>query len=74
VEEDVNTRLKREWTGRRVTVESTAPRLARFRGRTGEVKTVNQNGRALVQFSGTEDTGWYDIDLADLRLVTESTL
>jgi hypothetical protein len=67
--------LQAEWTDKPVTVVSTvAPlgtRLARFVGKPGVVKTVNQNGRALVQFEGTEDIGWYDIDPSDLRLRNE---
>ena len=74
MDDEARQRLREEWTGRRVTIASTSPRLARFAGKTGVVKTINQNGRALVQFAGTEDIGWYDIDPVELRLITESTL
>ncbi len=67
--------LQADWTDKPVTVVSTvsshSARLARFVGKPGVVKTINQNGRALVQFEGTEDIGWYDIDPADLRLRNE---
>ena len=62
-------RLKREWTGRRVTVAAESPTLRRFAGHHGTVVTLNMNGRALVRFDGTADIGWYDIPLPDLRPV-----
>ena len=62
-------RLKREWTGRRVTVVSDSPYLQRFREQLGTVVTLNMNGRALVRFDGLADIGWYDIALADLQRV-----
>ncbi len=74
MDDEARQRLREEWTGQRVTIASTSSRLARFAGKTGVVKTINQNGRALVQFAGTEDIGWYDIDPVELRLITESTL
>lgn len=58
---------KREWTGRRVEIAGSAETLRRFAGRAGTVMTVNMNGRALVQFDGGIDTGWYDLDFDDLR-------
>ncbi len=63
-------RLKQEYTGRQVTVDEHRPELARFAGRLGEVKTINSNGRALVQFEGV-DIAWYDIELDYLKLVEE---
>jgi hypothetical protein len=62
-------RLRREWTGKSVMLAVETPRLARFAGRTGVVRTVNQNGKALVEFEGTDDIGWYDISPEHLRLV-----
>ena len=61
--------LKREWTGKYVVVQPDVPQLRRFRNLTGTVKTVNMNCRALVQFDGPEDIGWYDIDLEHLEVV-----
>ncbi|WP_145263288.1 hypothetical protein [Calycomorphotria hydatis] len=61
--------LKREWTGKRVTVDDSQPSLRRFAGREGVVKTVNMNGHALIEFDGTVDISWYDVDLAHLREV-----
>lgn len=62
-------RLKSEWTGRRVAVRPDRPALLRFAGKAGRVVTVNMNGRALVQFDRSPNTGWFDIDVADLAEV-----
>lgn len=62
--------LKLEYTDQYVVVDSARPELARFKGKTGRVITINWNGRALVQFDGGADRGWYDIDLDDLRVVS----
>src|SRR5688500_16957044 len=61
--------LKREWTDKFVVVQPDIPQLRRFRNLTGKVKTVNMNCRALVEFDGPEDIGWYDIDLNHLQIV-----
>ena len=61
-------RLKAYWTGRAVRVTAPGPRFERFAGRTGTVRTVNMNGRPLVQFSGVDET-WYDLDPAVLEEV-----
>ncbi len=61
--------LKREWTDKFVVVQPDIPQLRRFRNLTGKVKTVNMNCRALVEFDGPEDIGWYDIDLDHLQIV-----
>jgi len=68
---DVIEKLKSEWTDRYVVIDSKAPELARFANATGTVKTVNMNGRCLVQFDQFNNVGWYDIDPACLRIVTE---
>mgnify|MGYP006969358522 CR=1 FL=1 len=62
-------RLKREYTDRYVVVDESRPELRRFAGRTGTVKTVNMSGRALVQFPGSNNITWYDIDVDFLRIV-----
>ena len=62
-------KLKRELTDKFVVVHEGIPELRRFVGRTGVVKTVNMNGRALVQFQGLEDIAWYDIDPRFLTVV-----
>ena len=54
--------LKREWTDKYVTVREGVPELRRFVGFVGQVKTVNMNCRALVEFNSPEDISWYDID------------
>jgi hypothetical protein len=68
---DVIERLKSEWTDKYVVINSSAPELARFARATGTVKTVNMNGRCLVEFDQFNNTGWYDIDPAALKIVTE---
>src|SRR4029077_1563818 len=52
-----------------VVVDEARPELQRFRGLTGAVKTVNMSGKALVEFDGYSNIGWYDIDPAFLRVV-----
>jgi hypothetical protein len=68
---DVIERLKSEWTDKYVVINSSAPELARFAHATGTVRTVNMNGRCLVEFDQFNNTGWYDIDPAALKIVTE---
>ena len=66
---DVIERLKSEWTDKYVVIDSRAPELARFAQTTGQVKTVNMNGRCLVEFDQYNNTGWYDIDPSALKVV-----
>lgn len=66
---DAIERLKAEWTDKYVVVASPAPELARFAQATGFVKTVNMNGRCLVEFEQHNNIGWYDIDPTALRIV-----
>ena len=62
--------LKRQYTDQFVVVDEHRPELARFRGVTGQIKTVNMNGRALVEFQDyIANIGWYDIDLEFLTVV-----
>ncbi len=68
---DVIERLKSEWTDRYVVVNSSAPELARFVNSTGTVRTVNMNGRCLVEFDQFNNTGWYDIDPSALKIVPQ---
>jgi hypothetical protein len=60
---------KRELTDKYVVVDGGRPELARFAGLTGQIKTVNMSGRALVQFDGRLNIGWYDIDPQFLKEV-----
>src|SRR4051812_8890145 len=63
-------KLKQEYTDKYVQVDATRPELARFRGATGIVKTVNMSGRALVEFDDWDaNIGWYDIALGFLKVV-----
>lgn len=62
-------KLKAKLTDRWVVVDGSVPELRRFSQWTGKVRTVNMNGRALVEFDGPADIGWYDIDPAFLTVV-----
>ena len=62
-------RLKKELTDKWVVVVSGAPELKRFADLTGKVKTVNMTCRAIVEFDGPVDIGWYDIDTSFLKVV-----
>jgi hypothetical protein len=64
-------KLKQQYTDRYVAVDDSRPELRRFAGLTGTVKTVNMNGRALVQFDGHNNVGWYDIDIDFLRVIDQ---
>jgi hypothetical protein len=64
-------RLRQQYTDQYVVVDASRPELARFKGMTGRVKTVNMNGRALVQFDGAANRGWYDIAPEFLTIVDE---
>jgi hypothetical protein len=64
-------RLKAEWTDKYVVIDSPAAELARFAGVTGTVRTVNMNGRCLVEFDQYSNIGWYDIDPACLKIIPE---
>jgi hypothetical protein len=59
-------RLRQQYTDQYVAADASRPELARFAGRVGQIKTINMNGRALVQFEGA-DRAWYDIELSHLR-------
>jgi hypothetical protein len=62
-------KLRQQLTDQYVVVQGDRPELARFRGQTGRVKTVNCNGRVLVQFDGFGNRGWYDIAPDYLQVV-----
>ncbi len=62
-------KLKQDYTDKYVQVVASAPELARFEGHVGQVKTINMNGRALVQFDAWNNIGWYDIELDYLQVV-----
>ncbi|HTQ39806.1 MAG TPA: hypothetical protein VMJ32_12325 [Pirellulales bacterium] len=62
-------KLKRAFTDKYVVVDASRPELARFGNATGLIKTVNMNGRALVEFDQFDNIGWYDIELDFLKVV-----
>lgn len=66
---DLAEKLKAKLTDRFVVVDPSIAELKRFAQWTGKVRTVNMNGRALVEFDGPVDIGWYDIDPAFLTVV-----
>jgi hypothetical protein len=63
---DAYEQLKNEWTDQYVEADASRPELKRFEGRIGLVKTVNWNGKCLVDFA---DGAWYDIAPAFLKKV-----
>ncbi len=62
-------KLKRDYTDKYVVVDASKPELARFQNAIGLIKTVNMNGRALVEFDQWDNVGWYDIELDFLKVV-----
>lgn len=62
-------KLKREFTDKYVVVDNTQPELRRFDGQTGIVRTVNMNGKALVEFDAFQNIGWFDISLDFLKVI-----
>jgi hypothetical protein len=65
-------KMKRDYTDKYVLVDPTRPELARFRDVVGRVKTVNMNGRALVEFEDYHlNIGWYDIAPEYLKVVDQ---
>ena len=62
-------KLKSEYTDKYVAVDGAVLELKRFQGQTGQVRTVNMSGRALVEFDGDNNIGWYDIDVDFLKVV-----
>lgn len=62
-------KLKDLLTDKFVVVDASVPELRRFENWTGKVRTVNMNCRALVEFDGPVDIGWYDIDPDFLKVV-----
>mgnify|MGYP003344945668 CR=1 FL=1 len=63
--------LQRKYTDKYVIVDESRPELRRFRGMTGTIKTINMNGRALVEFDGNNNIGWYDIEIDFLKIVDQ---
>lgn len=62
-------KLRQQYTDQYVKVDAGQPELARFRDFVGQVKTINMNGRALVEFDGDNNRGRYDIEVAFLTVV-----
>jgi hypothetical protein len=60
-------KLCARWLDQYVAVDASVPTLGRFAGMVGQVKMINQSGRALVQFVGS-DSSRYDIDPAHLTI------
>lgn len=64
-------KLKQEFTDKFVIVDEGRPELRRFSGLTGTVKTVNMSGRALVEFDGRNNIGWFDIEIDYLKVIDQ---
>ena len=62
-------KLKSEYTDQYVVVDASLPELARFKGMVGQVRTINFNGRALVEFDANSNRSRYDIELDYLKVV-----
>ncbi|MCP4194058.1 MAG: hypothetical protein GY768_25905 [Planctomycetaceae bacterium] len=62
-------KLKKDYTDKYVVVDDHRPELKRFQGMTGLIKTVNMNGRALVEFDAYQNIGWFDIEIDFLKVV-----
>lgn len=60
-------KLRFEYTDQYVVVDPKLPYLARFNNKIGQVRTINHNGRALVEFEN--DRGRYDLELDYLKVV-----
>ena len=60
--------LRQEYAGQYVIVDVPRPELARFADAVGQVKTIDFNGHALVQFEGA-DRSWHDVELDHLKVV-----
>lgn len=61
---------KQQYTDKYVMLSNPEPRLKRFVGLVGQVKTVNMSGRALVEWLNYHDNiGWYDIEIEQLKVV-----
>jgi hypothetical protein len=65
-------KLKRKYKGMRVLVDGRRPELARLANVPGRVVTINDNGQALVQFDGA-DQSWHDIAPEFLISYTEAS-
>ena len=64
-------KLRQEYAGQTVMIDSDRPELARLKDVLGQVRTVNFNGRALVEFDGADRT-WYDLELDYLKVIDKS--
>ncbi len=60
--------LQQEYTDQYVIVEGGPPEMAQLRNRVGRVKTINMNGRALIQFEGA-DKSRHDVELDYVKVV-----
>lgn len=61
--------LKSQYLDQYVVADASRPGLVRFQGLVGQVKMINCSGRALVQFDGRSDRGWYDLEVEALQVV-----
>ena len=64
-------KLKQEYAGQYVVIDTECAELARLKDIVGRVRTVNFNGRALVEFDGPDRT-WHDLELEYLKVIDKS--
>ena len=61
--------LKAEYVGQYVVIDGDRPELTRFLNKVGQVKTINFNGQALVEFDADNSRARHDIGLDYLKVV-----
>ncbi len=62
-------KLTSEYVDQYVAIDGERPELARFADMVGQVRAINHNGRALVEFDANGNRGRYDIGLDYLKVV-----
>ena len=61
--------LKAEYVDQYVAVDEERPELTRFMNMVGQVRDINLNGQALVEFDADNNRGRHDIGLDYLKVV-----
>ena len=61
--------LKAEYIDQYVLIDAERPELTRFMDIVGQVRAINLNGQALVEFDADNNRGRHDIGLDDLKVV-----
>ena len=61
--------LKAEYVDQYVAIDGERPELTRFMNMVGQVRAINLNGQALVEFDADNNRGRHDIGLDYLKVV-----